>query len=104
MVNLEKAWDIQPRPDSSITVAVIDTGMAFQNATITANIPAFRDDQGVRYPALGTVTIPYSAAPQLVAAGNAARIVLPLDFLTNGARPPLDFDGHGTHVAARSAS
>jgi serine protease len=98
MLNLERAWDIQPAAGSSITVAVIDTGIAFENATITANIPAFRDDQGVRYPALGTVTIPYSAAPQLVGS-NAARIVMPFDFLTNGARPPLDFEGHGTHVS-----
>jgi serine protease len=99
MLNLEKAWDIQPAAGSTITVAVIDTGMAFQNATITATIPAFRDDQGVRYPALGTVTIPYSAAPQLIAAGSTGRIVLPFDFVTNGAKPPLDFDGHGTHVS-----
>ncbi len=99
MLNLEKAWDIQPPAGSSITVAVIDTGMAYQNATITATIPAFRDDQGVRYPALGTVTIPYSAAPQLVTAANAGRIVMPFDFVTNGARPPLDFEGHGTHVS-----
>jgi serine protease len=99
MLNLEKAWDIQPAAGSSITVAVIDTGMAYQNATITATIPAFRDDQGVRYPALGTVTIPYSAAPQLVTAANAGRIVMPFDFVTNGARPPLDFEGHGTHVS-----
>lgn len=99
MLNLEKAWDIQPAAGSTITVAVIDTGMAHQNATITATIPAFRDDQGTRYPALGTVTIPYSAAPQLVNAANAGRIVMPFDFVTNGARPPLDFEGHGTHVS-----
>jgi serine protease len=99
LVNLEKAWDIQPAAGSSITVAVIDTGMAFENATITANVPGFRDDQGIRYPPLGTVTIPYSAAPQLVAAGNTTRIVRPFDFLSSGLRPPLDFDGHGTHVS-----
>ncbi|MGH9143772.1 MAG: S8 family serine peptidase, partial [Vicinamibacterales bacterium] len=99
MLNLEKAWDIQPAAGSAITVAVIDTGMAFQNATITATIRAFRDDLGNRYPALGAVTIPYSAAPQLVAANSNGRIVLPFDFVSNGALPPLDFDGHGTHVS-----
>jgi hypothetical protein len=63
MLNLEKAWDIQPAAGSTITVAVIDTGMAYQNATITATIPAFRDDQasGVR---AWHITIPYSAAPR----------------------------------------
>jgi serine protease len=99
MLNLEKAWDIQPTAGSSITVAVVDTGIAYMNAIITANLPAFRDAQGNRYPALGNVTIPYSAAPQLVGAGNAGRIVAPFDVTTGGAKPPLDFDGHGTHVS-----
>jgi serine protease len=98
MLNLEKAWDIQPQAGSTITVAVIDTGMAYMNATITANVPAFRDDQGNRYPALGVVTIPYSAAPQLVGAGNAGRIVSPFNFVSN-TNQPFDFDGHGTHVS-----
>jgi hypothetical protein len=29
LIDMEKAWDIQPRPGESITVAVIDTGVAF---------------------------------------------------------------------------
>ena len=101
MINMEKAWDIQPQAGSAITVAVIDTGMAYQNATITATLPAFRDADGRQYPALGRVTIPYSAAPQLVSASNAARIVAPHDFVneTTPPTPPLDFEGHGTHVS-----
>src|SRR4051812_37011151 len=101
MINMEKAWDIQPQAGSAITVAVIDTGMAYQNATITATLPAFRDANGRQYPALGRVTIPYSAAPQLVSAANAARIVAPHDFVneTTPPTPPLDFEGHGTHVS-----
>ena len=98
LINMEKAWDIQPQAGSSITVAVIDTGMAYQNATITATLPAFRDDQGNRYPALGNVTIPYSAATQLVSATGPSRIVAPHDFV-NETGTPLDFDGHGTHVS-----
>jgi serine protease len=96
LIGLEAAWDIQPLAGSTITVAVLDTGMAYQNATITANVPAFTDDSGVKYPALGSVTLPYSAADQLV---RPERIVAPFDFIWNGTRPPLDFDGHGTHVA-----
>ncbi|HEY6211809.1 MAG TPA: S8 family serine peptidase [Vicinamibacterales bacterium] len=97
LLNLEQAWDIQPSAGSSIVVAILDTGLAYTNATVTATIPAFTN-RGVAYPALGRVTIPYSAAPQLVGNGNASRIVAPHDFIWNTA-VPLDFDGHGTHVA-----
>src|SRR5262245_1633634 len=94
LINLERAWDLQPQAGSSITVAVLDTGVAYQNATLIENIPAFRDEDGNRYPALGRVTIPYSGAPQLLAPG---RFVSPFDFIWNN-DVPLDFDGHGTHV------
>ena len=98
MINMEKAWDIQPQAGSAITVAVIDTGMAYQNATITATLPAFKDHNGRVYPALGRVTIPYSAAPQLVSPSGASRIVAPHDFV-NETATPLDYEGHGTHVS-----
>jgi len=98
LINIEKAWDIQPQAGSAITVAVIDTGMAYANATITATLPAFRDENGILYPALGKVTIPYSAASQLVSATGASRIVAPHDFV-NETSTPFDFDGHGTHVS-----
>ncbi len=98
MINMEKAWDIQPQAGSAITVAVIDTGIAYQNATITATLPAFKDRGGRLYPALGRVTIPYAAATQLVSAASAGRIVAPHDFV-NETATPLDFEGHGTHVS-----
>jgi serine protease len=98
LINMEKAWEIQPQAGSSITVAVIDTGMAYENATITATLPAFTDGNGVKYPALGQVTIPYSAASQLVGGAGSGRIVAPHDFV-NETATPLDFDGHGTHVS-----
>ena len=98
LINMEKAWDIQPQAGSAITVAVIDTGMAYLNATITATLPAFRDRNGRLYPALGRVTIPYSAAPQLVSPTGSSRIVAPHDFV-NETTTPLDFEGHGTHVS-----
>jgi len=97
LINLEKAWDIQPQAGSTITVAVVDTGMAYQNATLTATVPAFRDEDGRLYPALGRVTIPYSAATQLVSSGSS-RIVAPHDFV-NETSTPFDFEGHGTHVS-----
>jgi len=98
MLNLERAWDIQPQAGSNITVAVLDSGMAYQNATFTPTLPAFIDEDGTLYPALGRVTIPYSAAPQLVGAAGAGRLVKPYDFIWDD-DAPFDFDGHGTHVS-----
>jgi serine protease len=96
-VNLEPAWDIQPSAGSDITVAVIDSGLAFRNATITTNIPGFSVGSLI-YPPLNNVTIPFSAADQLVNASTPNRIVAPYDFIWDD-DVPLDFEGHGTHVA-----
>jgi serine protease len=116
LIDMERAWEIScaraatpalcdTGAGSSITVAVIDSGVAFSNAIVTANLPAFTLN-GVRYPALGRQTMPYSSAPQL---GASARFVAPRSFLSScetgrcisvcTADPPLDFDGHGTHVS-----
>src|SRR5262245_39168279 len=74
LINMEKAWDIQPQAGSTITVAVVDTGMAFRTGTLSVNIPSFRF-QGRTYPSLGPQTIPFAAAPELVGGTNASRIV-----------------------------
>ena len=95
LIDLERAWDIQPQAGSSITVAVLDTGVAYTDATVNAYVLGFKDDKGNQYPALGNVTIGYSAAPQL---GPASRFVSPRDFVWDTTMP-LDFDGHGTHVS-----
>jgi hypothetical protein len=75
-LDLERGWDIQPDAGSDITVAILDTGVAYRAATIVATIPAFVDGS-VLYPALGTVTIPYAAADQLVDAAHQNRFVRP---------------------------
>jgi serine protease len=93
-IQLEQAWDINPGATSSIVVAVLDTGVAFDNATFSFDAPAFRY-QGRVYPALGSVSVPFSAAPEL---GARSRFVAPHDFIWDD-DDPLDLAGHGTHVA-----
>ena len=90
-VNLEPAWDIQPAAGSDITVAVIDSGMAFRSASFTTNIPAFSVGTLV-YPALNNVTIPFAAADQLVNASTAEPDRRPVR-LHLGRRPPARLRG-----------
>ena len=95
LIDLERAWDIQGAAGSSVTVAVLDTGVAFENKVIRFHGQAFRDDRGVVHPALGTVDIPFAAASDLFAAG---RFVAPRDFIWDD-NDPVDLDSHGTHVS-----
>ena len=46
LIDIERAWDIQPQAGSAMTVAVIDTGVAYTAATITTDILTFRDASG----------------------------------------------------------
>ena len=81
-----------------VVVAVLDTGVAYRNGVLRRDVPSWRDFFGsnlVTYPALGTVDIPFAAAPDLA---GPNRFVAPRDFIWNDT-DPLDFDGHGTHVA-----
>jgi len=93
-LQMERAWDVQPGATSAIVVAVLDGGVAYDTATYTYN--GFAVAVGSRrYPALGRVTIPFAAAPELAGPG---RFVAPHDFIW-GDDAPVDLDGHGTHVA-----
>ena len=95
LIDLERAWDIQPAAGSNIVVAVLDTGVSYTNATVRFHANAFRDDNGVLYPSLGDLTLNFVLAPEL---GPGSRFVAPRDFIWNDTAP-LDFDGHGTHVS-----
>ena len=104
-IDMERAWDLQPAAGSSITVAVLDTGVAYTNVTRTFQARAFRVDAdgdvvvgggaGTPYPALGTLTLSFVAAPDL---GPSSRFVAPHDFIWD-TDVPVDLDGHGTHVS-----
>jgi serine protease len=95
LIDMERAWDLQPAAGSTLTVAVLDSGMAFENVVLQFTGRAFVDDLDNQHAALGTVAIQFAAAPDLISSG---RIVGPRDFIFGGVHP-VDLDGHGTHVA-----
>jgi serine protease len=94
-IDMERAWDINPGATPSITVAVLDSGVAYRSALVRYDAgPVDLGPDAPFLPALGPVDIPFAAAPDL---GGADRFVAPRDFIWDTAMP-LDLDGHGTHV------
>jgi serine protease len=104
-INLEAGWDIQPAAGSAITVAVLDTGIAYRSAMLQFHAGAFTVDSegnvgppgsgGTAYPALGDMVLQFVAATELQ---PLTRFVAPHDFIWNDLLP-LDLNGHGTHVS-----
>lgn len=94
MLEMERAWDINPGAASSIVVAVLDSGAAYRSGMFRFTTVPFEVD-GESFPSIGTIDVPFAAAPEL---GGPDRFVSPFDFIW-GDNNPLDFDGHGTHVA-----
>jgi serine protease len=93
-IDMERAWDINPGAAASITVAVLDTGVAFRNALVRYYAPGFTAGT-LTFPELGVIDVPSAPAPDLA---GADRFVSPRDFIW-GDNAPDDLDGHGTHVA-----
>ncbi len=93
LLDMERAWDIQPAAGSNVTVAVLDTGVAFRTTTIRYNARA-TPVAGRNLPALGIVDMPFAVAPEL----GESKFVSPRDFIW-GDDLPVDLDGHGTHVS-----
>lgn len=94
VIGMEQAWDINPGASAEVIVAVLDSGIAYRDALYEFVAPAFVDN-GVTYPALGRITVPFAAAPELA---GPSRFVSPRDFIWDDTEP-VDMDGHGTHVA-----
>jgi serine protease len=93
-IGMDRAWDINRGASSDVIVAILDTGVAFRSAVLRYTAIAWQRDDGVTFPALGPVDVPFAPAPDL----GADRFVAPRDFIWDD-QLPFDLAGHGTHVA-----
>lgn len=86
-LDLPRAWDINGGATSSITVAVLDSGITGVNESFV--FPTW-DGRAIR-----NVSIPFAVNPDL----QASRLTGARDFVF-WSGPVLDMDGHGTHVSS----
>jgi subtilisin family serine protease len=87
-LDMPRAWDITPGGSSSVTVAVVDTGITTDNNPRTA---ATWNGSAIQ-----VISVPFAVNPDL----PASRLVAPFDFVSGFGTTTLDTDGHGTHVSS----
>lgn len=85
-IYLEDAWDIEQGGNSSVIIAILDTGVAYENYSVPA---------GEQSEVTGST---YTQAPDL--AGTS--FISPYDFIHYDLHPN-DQNGHGTHVCGTIA-
>jgi serine protease len=89
MLDMSRAWDINPGGDPNLIVATIDTGITTVKQSFT--FPLFTGSK------IENVVLPFDVSPDL----PTSRLVGPRDFIfMPSGGPVLDFDGHGTHVSS----
>ena len=87
VLDMPRAWDIEPGGKTSVIVAVVDTGIT----TVTQNVQ-FSNWNGS---AIVKQNFAFASNPDLA----VSRLITPFDFLANTTQV-LDTDGHGTHVSS----
>jgi serine protease len=86
MIDMSRAWDINPGASSDVVVAIIDTGVTTAPASYQFTLWTGSSFQNV--------TVPFAVSPDLA----SSRIMPGRDFVF-WTGPVLDMVGHGTHLA-----
>jgi serine protease len=90
-IDLPRAWDINPGANSSITVAIVDTGVTTVNRTFTT-----KTWNGT---AIQSIDVAFAINPDM----SPSKLVSPIDLVSGFGSVVLDSDGHGTHVSSTVA-
>jgi serine protease len=87
LMEMPRAWDINPGGSSDVTVAVLDTGVTTVTSTLPMTLWTGNDFE--------VVDVPVAIDPDIA----ATRILPGRDFVF-WSGPVIDFVGHGTHIAS----